>query len=178
LGALFTLFHRYDKLSIISQTLSYMTKEQLAWLAGFIDGEGYLGLTYQVKAASLSSATTPRYHPYLIVTNTNQRVIERVHTLLGIGKVYKISRKDEKSKDVYQFKLTKAADLVLVLEQLQPCLWVKREQCELLLSYLRYRITITPLTGRGRRGVTSYGEKDRDYYQRLLVLNKKGPPPL
>ena len=155
-----------------------MTNEELAWLAGFIDGEGYIGLTYQVKAASRQSAATPRYHPYLIVTNTNMGAIEQIHAILGIGKVYKIPRQDDKSKDAYQLKITKALDLLLVLEQLQPFLRVKREQCELLVSYLRYRMTVKLLTGRGRRGVTSFGEKDAEVYQRLLVLNKKVKKPL
>lgn len=153
-----------------------MTNEQWTWLAGFIDGEGYLGLTHQVKVASGSSAATPRYHPYLIITNTNKRAIEHIHTLLGTGRVYKIRRHDDKSKNAYQFKVTKANDLLTVLEQLKSFLKIKGEQCELLIDYLKYRTTIKPLTGRGRRGVTSFGETDNKFYQRRRGLNKKGPP--
>ncbi len=153
-----------------------MTNEQWAWLAGFIDGEGYLGLTYQLTAVTKRSAASPRYHPYLIITNTNAEAIEYIHALLSSGKVYKILRKDGKSKDAYHLKVTKAPDLLLILEQLESFILVKHEQCVLLINYLRYRRTIIPLTGRGRRGVTSFGEKDNEFYQRLLGLNKKGPP--
>lgn len=50
-----------------------MTNTQLAWLAGFIDGEGYLGITYQTKPTTRQAAASPRYHPYLSLLELNKK---------------------------------------------------------------------------------------------------------
>lgn len=150
-----------------------MTNEQAAWLAGFIDGEGYLGLTYQVKAVSNQSAASPRYHPYLIITNTDSAAIERIKKLLGVGRVYTITSKSP-HKSAYQLKITKGADLLPVLARLQPFLIIKQRQCNVLTSWLQRRMGIKPITGRGRRGVTSFGQYDDTIYHQLLNLNRRG----
>ncbi len=52
-----------------------MTNEEWAWLAGFVDGEGFVGLTHQIKKETKHCAASPRYHPYLIITNTDLTAI-------------------------------------------------------------------------------------------------------
>lgn len=52
----------------------YMSSvSEKAWLAGFIDGEGYVGITFQKKKETKTQAASPLYHPYIIIANTNRR---------------------------------------------------------------------------------------------------------
>lgn len=152
-----------------------MTDEAKAWLAGFIDGEGYIGLTFQIKKATPTSARTPRYHPYLIIANTNKAVIEYIQTILGVGRVYNFFPKNIKFKGAYQIKISQNNDLQAVLTAILPYLRVKSEQARIVLDFLARRKDIKPITSRGHRGATSFGEADKALYQRLLDLNKKGP---
>lgn len=55
--------------------MNQLSKLEKSWLAGFIDGEGYIGITFQRKKETKQSAASPRYHPYLIVANTNKEVL-------------------------------------------------------------------------------------------------------
>ncbi len=151
-----------------------MTDEAKAWLAGFIDGEGYIGLTFQIKRETPTSARSPRYHPYLIITNTHKAVIEYIQILLGVGRVYNFSRKNIKFKNAYQIKISQSNDLQAVLTAILPYLRVKSEQARIVLDFLARRSEVRLITGRGHRGVTSFGEADRSLYQRLLDLNKTG----
>jgi len=51
------------------------TEKEIIWLAGFIDGEGYIGITRQRKKETSQHAASLLYHPYLIITNTNCPVL-------------------------------------------------------------------------------------------------------
>lgn len=42
-----------------------LTNEQKAWFAGFIDGEGYLGITFQRKKENRNQSASPCYHSLL-----------------------------------------------------------------------------------------------------------------
>lgn len=91
-----------------------------------------------------------------------------------MGKVYCILRRDKKFKDAYQIKISHGGDLYLVLTYILPYLWIKHEQCRIVLDFMVWRKEIKPITGRGHRGATSFNNVDKDLYERLLVLNKKG----
>jgi len=71
-------------------TSKSLTEPQKAYLAGFIDGEGYIGLTFQIKRETSQNSATPRHHPYLIIANNNSSVLFYVKELLGEGRIYKL----------------------------------------------------------------------------------------
>ncbi len=145
-----------------------------AWLAGFIDGEGYIGITFQIKKETRQSAVSPRYHPFLIIANTNEEVLIYVKELINEGRTYILGKGLGKNKKSYQYKLTRMDTLLGVLKDILPYLRIKRMQCELLINFIERRKSIKPVTGRGSRGVTSFDDNDKEIYKRLLLLNKKG----
>ena len=151
-----------------------LSKTEKAWLAGFIDGEGYIGLTFQRKKVTKHSAASLRYHPFLIIANTNKEVLYFIRELIGEGRIYVMHKSTNNKKTSYQYKLTKMDVLYEILVLLLPYLRVKGVQCQLLINYIKRRRSINPKTGRGRRGVTSFTDIDEEIYQQLLLLNKRG----
>jgi len=94
----------------------YNVKEnEKAWLAGFIDGEGYIGITFQRKKENRQQSASARYHPYLIITNNSLEILKKIKTLIGFGHVYKLSRNIEHHKQGFQYKLTEMEKLNILL---------------------------------------------------------------
>lgn len=54
-----------------------MDREQLAWAAGFFDGEGHIGIT-----------GTKNKHLHIQVCQTEEGPLERLKAVLGVGKIY------------------------------------------------------------------------------------------
>lgn len=146
-----------------------------SWLAGFIDGEGYIGITFQFKKSTKTSEASPRYHPYLIITSTNLGVLVYIKKIIGERKLYNINKnKNVKHKEAFQYKLSKMNVLLEILNCIIPYLKIKQVQCKILIDYITRRMQIKPITGRGTRGVSSFNENDEKLYQQLLTLNKRG----
>lgn len=154
--------------------MNILTEQQKAWLAGFIDGEGFIGITFQIKKETKQSAPSFRYHPYLIITNTYKDIIHYVYNLIGEGKIYTLRNRNIKHKNAYQYKLTKMPSLSNLLDNILPYLRVKQIQCQLLIDYIKKRKSVKIITGRGHRGATSFSKEDNMLYKKLLVLNKRG----
>ena len=74
---------------------------QKAWLAGFIDGEGYIGITFQRNKETRKSSATPKYHPFLIIVNTNKNILDIIMDFIGDGRLYIAHRAFNRSKQSY-----------------------------------------------------------------------------
>ena len=151
-----------------------LTEPQKAYLAGFIDGEGYIGLTFQRKKETSQHSATPRYHPYLIIANNNSSVLFFIKDIIGEGRVYRLKRSKENQLPGFQYKLTKTNTLEALLSAIEPYLFVKQQQTKLLIKYITTRRSRQLTTGAGSRGKTSFGREEEQIYRELLVLNKKG----
>lgn len=154
-------------------TLS-LTEPQKAYLAGFIDGEGYIGLTFQRKKETINNAPTIRYHPFLIIANNNISVLSYVRDIIGDGRIYKLKRSVRNQKPGFQYKLTKMNTLEVLLPAIEPYLVVKQQQAKLLVKYLNIRGSKRITTGAGSRGITSFDREEQQVHRELLLLNKKG----
>lgn len=88
----------------------------LAWAAGFFDGEG---------STSVLKAQRDKYS--YIRMSVNQKLpecLERFHSIVGHGKIYKANK-----RDIYSWDCYKQSDVPKVLEMLWPYLSsVKRDQ--------------------------------------------------
>ena len=142
------------------------------YIAGFIDSEGYIGITFQRKRETPRQSASARYHPYLIITNNNYEILNDIKKFIGLGHIYKLSR-NYKQKQSFQYKLTMMEPLKHLLRFIQPHLRLKQKQCELLLTFIDKRKNAKRITGRGYRGATSYTIEE-EIYQKLLNLNKRG----
>ncbi len=156
-----------------SPSIQRLTRTEMAWLAGFIDGEGFIGITRQNKRESAKEAAGIHYHAYLIITGTDRAAIHYIHTMTGCGHVA-IQNRTGGNKTSYQWKLSRYADLLEILKQVRPYLRIKRSQCDLVVQFITLRNNVAVPSGRGSRGQTSYTEAEHHIYQQLKVLNKKG----
>ena len=97
---------------------------EAAWLAGFIDGEGYIGITFQRKKETRTQAPSPRYHPYLIIANTDKRALDSIVIRTGMGRIHS-EVKREGCKPSYQYQVTKRDQLYDLLDRILPYLRIK-----------------------------------------------------
>jgi hypothetical protein len=151
-----------------------MSDVQQSWLAGFIDGEGYIGLTKQIKRESRKQAPGYYYHPLLIVTGTEKDTITHLQSLTGCGQVVTQPRPQQGHKTAYQWKLSKYNDLLNIFMQIKKYLKIKQKQCDLVTQFITARQQATIKTGKGSRGMTSVSTTEDDVYEQLRKLNKKG----
>ena len=104
-------------------------KENLIYLAGFIDGEGCLTTSFDYPIN--------RIRPRLTITNTNKEVLEWIHAVFG-GSLYLHKPRGSQTRASYElmFFCNKAMNLI---EKVYPFLKVKKKEADV---FLRFRETV------------------------------------
>ena len=97
-----------------------MTSEEAAWIAGFLEGEGYCGIT---KAGN-------SYKVQLAVEQKFPRPLEEIQRLFNAGRLNKI-----KGRQAFRLAFRKG-EIPLVVHAVMPFLRYKEEQFLLLLQAL------------------------------------------
>lgn len=138
--------------------------EELAWLAGFWDGEGSITV-FQTKRRN----KTDKYNASLVLTNTDEHVILHTIKLLdrfGINlHLFKRVSNTEKHKDSYQLTTRNMVTIKKILTLLLPYLVCKKAQAELTLRYIDSRL-------KNLKG--QYKEEEIDIYKEIKKLNLNG----
>jgi len=135
-------------------------KLTLAYIAGLLDGEGYIGIR---------KASWKKYrHLKLLVqiTNSDKEVIEWIkntsQTLVKSGFIDVLPAKNTR-KARYVFKLEGMKGIKRFLQMLLPYLRIKRKQAEMALKYISIR---------EKRGLTKpYSNEEYHIYKMLKQLN-------
>lgn len=142
-----------------------MTERQIGWLAGIMDGEGYIAI-HKVWANDRNGY---RFSVRLVVTNTNYEICQRCKDLCG-GGIY-AKRKREGQKVVYQWYLYNVDKIVEILKLIVDDLIQKKELAELLImfgdAYISnggYKKRIKPATLL----------KQNELYETAKILNRRG----
>ena len=146
--------------------MTYIKPEDLAWIAGFVDGEGYIG------SPSRGVRANPLTNPIQVtITNTDPRPILFIHSLCG-GYLWNTPRK---GKWKTAFRLGFASKKACVfLKTILPYLRVKREQAEIAIALADMQ------QRRGKRGFVYEDCKEEEkghvveLRTRLRALNKRG----
>lgn len=111
------------------------TKLLKAWMAGFLDGEGCLTITRQIRK-NRPSAT---YRSQISVTNTVRESLVDFQTTYG-GSIYEITeRRNDKNNRKWSDSYVWYCPLdsaKLFLEEMLPHLRVKKQQAQILLVFL------------------------------------------
>lgn len=110
-----------------------MKDTEAAWLAGILDGEGFIG----VVCAKRGRGSEKRYYkPTIIVSMTHEETISRIVELVG-GRVYKKPRPKDRpnSKQAYDWHCPKSV-MSEFLCAIQPYSVTKRKSIDLLLLFL------------------------------------------
>lgn len=157
----------------MTSLLKELNNTQKAWLAGFIDGEGYIGILKQRKKPDRKQSDSLQYHPYLIITSTKRQIIDYIKRIIGKGRIASNSLKSQ-NKAYFQYKLSQSEALEAILRQLQPYFKIKSCQSDLVRRFIQIRQNKSKKTGRGTRGLSSFGFEEEKIYQELRRLNKRG----
>jgi len=145
---------------------------ELGWFAGFVDGEGAVGIT---KRNRMKRDKTPfiTYKPHLIITNTEYILIERMMYILDKMDVpYHISEKVENSKSNRKTYWILSIDgqnrVMKVLPWLTPYLQsCKRHKAGLVMKYCNSRKAHS-------RSKDGYTKEELDIITLLYQLNLRG----
>lgn len=147
-------------------------EENLAYIAGFIDGEGCLHIG---KRKSGGIHKTNGYFIKITISNTNLSILEWIKSIYG-GHIQKI-KKGGKCKDGYQLHFNTQCAINL-LDDIQPYLRIKIEQANILREFSELRKVFPKrslITGQGSLPSSSeYLGLQEKCYQKNKELNKRG----
>lgn len=97
-----------------------MTETELAWLAGWLEGEG----TFLARAPR-----PPRYPGWRVViqaASTDIDVVRRAHSLTGCGTVRLATRQEPHHKDLWLWSVNRRADVLELASTLLPHMGSRR----------------------------------------------------
>jgi hypothetical protein len=126
-----------------------MTKEQAAWLAGYIDGDGCICLTYGGKKGS-------RYRTARIVIDScDPELLDHVAEITGMGNLITKKKTIDHHRQARSWRLSGMSNVLSILEEIHPYMRcaVKKARATMLLSEWK---NCTP-----RNGVYSAEAKNR-----------------
>lgn len=142
------------------------TPIDLAYLAGIIDGEGWVGLQKRLQKRWIT------YKPTLRVTNTDSNIINRVYEIwesIGVsGHIYEQEQGPSvpNGKQVMYIQLNKASDIQKVLEAVIPYLVGKKARAVMLVRYLTKTVdreeAYQTIRAANRKGVGESSETTRE----------------
>lgn len=111
------------------------TTINLAWLAGFVDGEGYLGL--------ISRGT--RYVTQVSIANTNLTVMKKVsEILMEMAINHSLTTTDKNNlkngKKYHIVQINRFESIATLLAELMPYLVAKKQEAHVLYEYCMRRM--------------------------------------
>jgi hypothetical protein len=139
-----------------------ISETDLAYLAGLIDGEGYVGVR-----ESNNRKRGYQLSPIVEISGTNFPFLLKVREKIGAGHIRTYDSKNRKWKSSVKFQICRLIDIVALLNRLLPYLILKKQQAELLIQFCNSRLK-TPLRG------NSYSEEEINIFYKLKELNRKG----
>lgn len=147
------------------------SKLDYAWAAGIVDGEGAISMTR--ARVGVNRRTTPSFQVRISVRMTHEPTIRRLHAIFGGTVTVAKARDTERHKPAFGWY---AGDLLTVeaLKKIRPYMTTKKKQAELVLEY-RERCCPPRRLGRGMPCKASLVQMRQRYFDRLSVLNRKGP---
>lgn len=132
----------------------------LAWAAGFIDGEGCI----TIRRYRVPGGRNLAYQVAIVVANTHRESVEKVCAILGVGKIF-ILKKDASLPYLlpsWQYHAN-AQQAKQVLTKIYPYLVTKKRDADIALEYLNMEIG-----SYGRNGVPDeIMQKREELYWRI-----------
>jgi len=133
---------------------------EAAYLAGLVDGEGYIGLLQVKRKRGRRSSFAGR-----VVIGMCWEGLKDVRELVGCGKVWFKKHANPKHNDQWVWSLT-GNHCRALLPVIRPYLKVKARQADLLLDYLHL--------ADHRNRSEEYRDAVMSLYEELRVLNTRG----
>ncbi len=145
-----------------------MSVSEAAYVAGFVDGEGTIGIIRETRKEALAGF---RYTAYISIANTDLKVLEAVREMMGNGRVVGGYQKAAKPHYKMGWKLTLSPNQIRhIIIQLMPYLIVKRKQAELVHDFLVIKETINSYSSNNM-------EEQYRFWSKARELNQRGKKP-
>lgn len=145
----------------------------LAYLAGIIDGEGSITIGSYAK----TSAGNPAYNNSIVVTNTDEVLIDWLCDVFGSRKMKRSPSQHPKGmlKQVFMWQIT-GNRLKAVCEQVHQFSVIKKEQIRIMLEFIETKQTQYYVTGQKGRIVPDHVHvRRRELILELRALhNRRG----
>lgn len=113
--------------------MAIMSKLTASYLAGLVDGEGYIGLM-RLRGNYRAGRTSREFYfrPTLKIAMTDRKTIEWLYN--SFGGTFSVRKAHHNSRESYCWALAKHQTLTFI-EKIYPYLKTKRKQAELILQY-------------------------------------------
>jgi hypothetical protein len=109
------------------------TPLDLAYIAGFFDGEGYVTIRRANRSRNQGKGIS--YRTVVGFTNTDMSVLTWIQSIVG-GRIYKKSRYSHKHSVAFELCLLRVSDVIMCLTGILPYLRIKQAQAELGLDLI------------------------------------------
>lgn len=142
-----------------------VTQAELGWLAGIIDGEGWIGFTICNDKRRLRKNNKIVFGVQIAINNTDKAIVDKAASLfrkLGVNPYERVSKPVRKGKTgnrkaYYSIATKHMRKCGRVLSPLLPYLvGNKQERARIMLTFIESRLSQepqpNPLTGQGRKG--------------------------
>jgi hypothetical protein len=147
-----------------------------AWLAGFVDGEGTIGMTLGRNGRTI--------HVYITIPNTNLANMARARVLLRaiLGRDVRVSKPERKDhRPIFVIAVQNRPDIKAILEMIRPWLVGKRPQADLMLEYIKLApIRMVPRSASNRRSHAVSTDRHTEVHYELVrkmhLLNRRFAP--
>ena len=148
------------------------TTQELAWAAGIIDGEGYIGISKRSRHSSILKAFDAR----LSVSMTDFKTTKRLRDMFDCGSFY-VQNRDEKHNQKPSLTWAVAAKgTKKILSMIYPYLYTKKQQAKYALEFMGRVGDLKYLRGPHKSKDVPQGElQQREFFYNLSrTLNKRG----
>jgi len=129
--------------------------EELAYIAGLVDGEGYIGLV-KVTETRRIFRTTYCYLPTIRISMCDREGIDFIDRLFK-GNIW-FHQKQKGWRDQWEWSAKGKKRVAEILKAILPYLKIKKRQAEVLIEFVNERESIS--THCVKWGSSSYTEKD------------------
>lgn len=128
-----------------------MAAEEAAYIAGFIDGEGSIGIVAHNKPGNIAGKDrrTPHYRLVISVTNRDLAVLRWINERCG-GSCFEKLRRNAKWAPAFELRITNRDDALALLMAIKPYIKIKARQVELALAFLDLGLSRVTFSARGK----------------------------
>jgi hypothetical protein len=145
-----------------------MKETDKAWLAGFIDGEGCIGMQRGIVHKKAY------YGVRIQITQTNREVLEHVALITGVNRIKSVHRALDNQAEAWGWSCD-TADTVRLLSDVLPYLIRKNEVAKLAIEFAEFwKKNRPPKKPRGRDQVVIDYSMFEEYKDRFHKLNARG----
>jgi len=159
------------------------TREEIGWLAGIIDGEGYLGMRAQIDKRT--KRRQPTITPSLHISNTDEAIILKCQNIMrkmGVNPYIRATKANSRvKKDQFHVQIARMAKAQTILNAVLP--WLtgeKKKRAELIVEFIGIRkktpwIWIAPNNPTNQAGALKpYGQREWEIFQECKVFQTRG----